>query len=505
MGIRAKSNLDRSRTIWTPEMDRYFIDLMLEQLNKGNRFDDHVFSKTAWMNMNSSFNERFKFEYEMDVLKNRHKTLRNLYKAVKNLLNQKGFNWDSTRQMVIAENKIWDEYIKVNPDVRPYRVKTIPYYDDLGIIYGDNSARKKGFNLPKTLSHSGDDITGSSAQPECANKGTVEAVHEIVVVDDCISLRQEVEDTTETTLNATTNPLYSRTRTYWQPPMDRFFIDLMLEQLQNGNQIDGVFCKEAWTEMIASFNAKFGFNYDVDILKNRYKTLRRQYNVIKNLLQLDGFTWDDDRQMVIADDSVWQGYIKGHKDARQFMTRPVPYYKDLCLICNSPYPAGSDCFSLQCTEPENGVQDAKLGQATKCSLSPVTSVSGEDEIGDVLEPAHRDSNTTGSNPKCKRQPENRLNSSHTKKSRGEDDGMASALREMASMVSSLTEKKDDENTNPIPIENVIRAVQALPDMDEDLILDACDLLEDEIKAKTFMALDVKLRKKWLLRKLHPQQ
>ncbi|TYJ21211.1 hypothetical protein E1A91_A08G049800v1 [Gossypium mustelinum] len=453
MGIRAKSNLDRSRTKWTPEMDRYFIDLMLEQNNERITFYDYVFSKTAWMNMNSSFNERFKFEYEMDVLKNRYKVLRNLYKAVKNLLNQKGFNWDSTRQMVIAENKIWDEYIKVNPDVRPYRVKTIPYYDDLGIIYGDNSARK----------------TGSAAQPECGNKGTVEAVHEIGVGDDCISLPQEVEDTTE-----------------------------------NGNQIDGVFCKEAWTEMIASFNAKFGSNYDVDILKNRYKTLRRQYNVIKNLLQLDGFAWDDDRQMVIADDSVWQEYIKGHKDARQFMTRPMPYYKYLCLICNS-YPDESDCFSLQCTEPENGVQEVKPGQATKCSQSPVTSVSSEDEIGAVLEPAHLDSNTTGSNPKCKRQPENRLNSAHTKKSRGEDDGMASALREMASAVSSLTEKKDDGNTNSIPIENVITAVQALPDMDEDLILDACDLLEDEIKAKTFMALDVKLRKKWLLRKLRPQQ
>ncbi|KAH1108515.1 hypothetical protein J1N35_012283 [Gossypium stocksii] len=116
---------------WTPEMDRYFIDLMLEQLNKRIAFYDYVFSKTAWMNMNSSFNERFKFEYEMDVLKNWHKVLRNLYKAVKNLLNQKGFKWDSTRQMV-------------NPDVRPYRVKTIPYYDDLGIVYGDNSARKKG-------------------------------------------------------------------------------------------------------------------------------------------------------------------------------------------------------------------------------------------------------------------------------------------------------------------------------------------------------------------------
>ena len=113
------------------------------------------------------------------------------------------------------------------------------------------------------------------------------------------------------------------------------------------------------------------------------------------------------------------------------------------------------------------------------------------------------SKTIGSNIKYKRQLENQLNSAHSKKSRGEDDSMASALREMATAVSSLTEK-DDGNSNFISIENVITVVQALPDMDEDLILDACDFLEDEIKAKTFLALDIKLRKKWLLRKLLPQ-
>ncbi|XP_017624705.1 uncharacterized protein LOC108468326 [Gossypium arboreum] len=55
-------------------------------------------------------------------------------------------------------------------------------------------------------------------------------------------------------------------------------------------------------------------------------------------------------------------------------------------------------------EPKNGVQEVKPGQATKCSQSPVTSVSSEDEIRVVLELAHLDSNTTGSNLKCKRQP-----------------------------------------------------------------------------------------------------
>ncbi|GMI74017.1 hypothetical protein like AT4G02210 [Hibiscus trionum] len=505
MGIRGKGITDRSRTTWTPEMDRYFILLMLEQLQKGNRFDDHVFSKTAWMSMNSSFNQEFKSEYELDVLKNRHKTLRNVYKAVKNLLNHKGFHWDSTRQMVVAQNKIWDQYIKVNPDVRPYRVKTLPYYDHLCVIYGDNLAGKKGCTVPETLSHFGEDEEGSATRPECGNEGALEVAHEIAVGEDCISVPREVMDTSESTPNATINPLYGRNRMYWQPPMDRFFIHLMVEQVHNGNKIDGVFCKQAWIEMIASFNAKFSSNYDIDILKNRYKTLRRQYNVIKNILQLDGFAWDDERQMVTADDSVWQDYIKGHKDARQFATRPVPYYKDLCFICNSPYPDESDCFALQCSEPENVVREVKLQLETKCSQSPVASVSSEDETGDLLEPACLDSNTAGSNRNYKCRLENKSSSVHSKKSRSEDDSMASALQEMASAVSSLTKNKDDGNSSSFSIENVITAVQTLPDIDEDLILDACDLLEDETKAKTFMALDVKLRKKWLLRKLRPQQ
>lgn len=130
-----------------------------------------------------------------------------------------------------------------------------------------------------------------------------------IMADDSGS-KELIDDVNQAMVNVKGRTSSSRSRTYWQPPMDRYFIDLMLENVEKGNQIDGVFRKQAWVDMITLFNAKFGFNYDVDVLKNRYKTLRRQHNVIKNLLELPGFSWDDTRQMVTADDSVWQDYIK---------------------------------------------------------------------------------------------------------------------------------------------------------------------------------------------------
>ncbi|XP_022154969.1 ubiquitin-like [Momordica charantia] len=58
-----------------------------------------------------------------------------------------------------------------------------------------------------------------------------------------------------------------------------------------------------------------------------------------------------------------------------------------------------------------------------------------------------------------------------------------------------------ETSESISIGAVIKAVQALPDMDEDFILDACDFLQNPQNGEIFMALAPKLRKRWLLRNL----
>lgn len=92
--------------------------------------------------------------------------------------------------------------------------------------------------------------------------------------------------------------------------MDRFLIDLMLEQVRGGNRIGQSFISQAWNDMVESFNANFNSHHDKEVLKNRYKHFRKQYNDVKILLQYNGFSWDEDREMVTADGHVWDAYIK---------------------------------------------------------------------------------------------------------------------------------------------------------------------------------------------------
>ncbi|XP_061365529.1 L10-interacting MYB domain-containing protein [Gastrolobium bilobum] len=495
MGLRNGS--ERLRTMWTHEMDRYFVGLLLEQVGHGSRFDDHLFSKRAWKHMSSTFNAKFRFQYEKDVLKNRHKTLRNLYRGVKNLLALPGFSWDEKRNMVTADNHVWDEYLKAHPSERSYRIKSIPYFKDLCTIYGHVAMEEKGDNEPEGSSNSGENGTNIPYLAKDVGEDADEVLHGIKIDEDygISTLESTTDDSEQRAPKETATSFCTRTRTYWQPPMDRYFINLMLSHMHRGSRADGVFSKQAWMEMISSFNEKFGFDYSLDILKNRYKTLRRQYNLIRSLLDLDGFVWDEARQMVTADDCVWQDYIKVHTDARQFMTRPLPYYKDLCVICDPNFDEKESTLPLD-LEHEN-VVDVKTDShlTSKAGQSPITSSSNEDQFSGIKELAHM-------GRKQKRQLEKHCGSSSPKKSREDEQGMAIALHEMATAVSTLSTKKNDDNS--ISIENVIEAVQALPDMDEDLVLDACDFLEDEKKAKTFIALDAKLRKKWLIRKLRTQ-
>lgn len=87
-------------------------------------------------------------------------------------------------------------------------------------------------------------------------------------------------------------------------------IDVLVEHVQKGNNIDSTFNDQAWDYMLISFNTKLGMQCDRTFLEDRYLWLRNQFDGINKLLSCSGFTLDETRFMVTADNDVWEAYIK---------------------------------------------------------------------------------------------------------------------------------------------------------------------------------------------------
>ncbi|XP_065850849.1 L10-interacting MYB domain-containing protein [Euphorbia lathyris] len=437
-GSQTLASSDRTRTYWTPPMDRYLIDLLLDQVHKGNKLGQ-TFISQAWIEMVALFNIKFQSNHGKDVLKNRYKHLRRMYSDIKDLLEHNGFSWDETREMITAEDDVWDAYTKAHPDARSYRVKTVPSYQKLCVIFGEEKFNGRYSRL---------------AQIEDPNS-------EIPV------LMMGESSIDPSTID-------------WQPLMDRYFIDLMLEHARGGNKIDHTFNEQAWTHMVDSFNEKFGFLCDRYILENRYVNLMKECDNISSLLSHGGFVWDATRKMVIANEAIWEAYIQEQPDAIYYRNRILENYVDLCLIQRNELSNIGNSQDLQ-LQPENYPQEIGLDDGL------LEDVHLQIEDIQVLD-QHRNRPTTPSDDE--------------RSSKVQKLGNNEMQKAPSETAKTLLSNKESKN-NSITIESAISALQAIPDIDDDLLFDACDLLEDDKKAKTFLALDSNLRKKWLLRKLRP--
>ncbi|KAI3845144.1 hypothetical protein MKX03_019811, partial [Papaver bracteatum] len=68
-------------------------------------------------------------------------------------------------------------------------------------------------------------------------------------------------------------------RTIWTPPLDQLFIELMAEQVVKKQLLDGQFSKSTWVSIVTKFKESFGPSFNKEVLKNRMKTLRKNFNV----------------------------------------------------------------------------------------------------------------------------------------------------------------------------------------------------------------------------------
>ncbi|KAI3851935.1 hypothetical protein MKW98_019934 [Papaver atlanticum] len=385
-----------AKTNWTPSMTRYFIELLKEQVLRAH--------------MTALFKQKFGVQYHTDVLKNRFKTLGRKYDAITTLLNN-GFLWDRTRHMVVAaHDNMWNTYIKAHPDARSYRTNSTPFYDDLCVIYGSSPVEDVTVHDEEYMED--DFLIGTLGESPAIERDTAYDIEDSSHADEeaVWQISTEEKEGAEIGFCEVENLVHSS--------------EMPNKQNEKVLSDQGAFATEGSSK--------------VELTRHR-----KQYLCVRGLLGHGGFEWDKTLQMVKADAHVWDDYIKAHPDARQYRVRPVPHYKDLCIVYGDTYISGRNN-----------------------NLS-----------GDPVHNVQEDSSYLNSD----------ILNQHNKRLLKTHQSMIDAIQEIRSAVTLLAEKTRETT------------LRALPDIDEELFLDACDFLEvDAKRAKMFVLLDGSLQKKWLL-------
>ncbi|CAH2067444.1 unnamed protein product [Thlaspi arvense] len=125
-----------SRKRWTPLLDKTLADLVVKQIQLGNR-QNNVFDRKTWSNIRDEFNEKTGLSYNNNQLRKHLDVLRQRYDSVKSSHAQNEFVMEDSG--CILGFDLWED-LGVHPRSEPVKVKESPIYEQLCTIFGDDSA-----------------------------------------------------------------------------------------------------------------------------------------------------------------------------------------------------------------------------------------------------------------------------------------------------------------------------------------------------------------------------
>ncbi|XP_034710795.1 L10-interacting MYB domain-containing protein-like [Vitis riparia] len=124
---------------WSSNIEKIFIDIMLNEVNKGN-MDSGTFSTKTWRRILLEVNCQGKRNFKLKHLKKKFNRLRAMHREFSDLLKHTGFGWDVETNMVNALEETWQNYIQAHPNAKRFRSKGCPNYNLLGLIFNPSTA-----------------------------------------------------------------------------------------------------------------------------------------------------------------------------------------------------------------------------------------------------------------------------------------------------------------------------------------------------------------------------
>ncbi|XP_027148656.1 L10-interacting MYB domain-containing protein-like [Coffea eugenioides] len=129
---------ERLRTRWTASLDKIFADLVVQQIQLGNR-PNNVFDKKTWNHIREEFNRQTNLNFNNNQLRKHLDVLRTRYCSLKSAFDQQ----DPIEDSCYIGFDLWEDIGAQHKPAESTKIKDCPIYDQLCAIFADSGADGK--------------------------------------------------------------------------------------------------------------------------------------------------------------------------------------------------------------------------------------------------------------------------------------------------------------------------------------------------------------------------
>ncbi|XP_059462454.1 uncharacterized protein LOC132191454 [Corylus avellana] len=128
---------DLDGKMWHTDIEKMFIDIMIEQINKGKTLP---FGRRIWSEIRAKLNERGNRNFTSKQCREKYQRIRRSFNHFTRLMRQKGFAFDAETNTVIADEETWQNYLLADKNAKKFRKKGVANYMLLALLFNKPSA-----------------------------------------------------------------------------------------------------------------------------------------------------------------------------------------------------------------------------------------------------------------------------------------------------------------------------------------------------------------------------
>ncbi|KAI5409331.1 L10-interacting MYB domain-containing protein [Lathyrus oleraceus] len=120
----------------------------------------------------------------------------------------------------------------------------------------------------------------------------------------------------------------------WTRVKDDALVDAFMHEYEKGNKVSDIFGATTYENIAVELTALFGNKVDKMEIKNRWKTLKRNFTEYYDIFKggMSGFSWNSTTQIWDAESEVWDAFIESKPKASNWKNVPFPNYEKMLIL-----------------------------------------------------------------------------------------------------------------------------------------------------------------------------